>query len=143
MTFPLPNKEELLNVMDAWKEELLNVMDAWYVSELLQPPRLATEKRTCIKILPESHAPWKDRKYERQEGEKAVWWFLYLGALDLKTATRKLLQKPQKEKKEGSWPDPYFVGSNRPFPLLRMFCILCLIKQVVANVDSARHERER
>lgn len=78
------------------KQHLLNIIDAWYVSELLQPPKLSTEKRK-IPICPGSLEPWADRRYARRQDEKGVWWFLYLGALDLKTATRKLLQKFREE----------------------------------------------
>ncbi|CAB3389761.1 protein of unknown function [Kyrpidia spormannii] len=79
------------------KEELLNVMDAWYVSELLQPPNLSTEKRKIIPIRQGCPEPWANPKYARREDEKAVWWFLSLGALSLRTATRKLLQKFREE----------------------------------------------
>ena len=73
-----------------------SVLVAWLTLEVLTPQalpdarELETMGRTLVR-LDEYSEPWTERKYWKRGNERAVYWMVYLGELDLAKATSAIL----------------------------------------------------
>lgn len=74
-----------------------SVLAAWLTLEVLTPQalpearELETIGRTLVR-LEEHPEPWKEQRYWRRGKERAVYWMVYLGELDLTKATEAILK---------------------------------------------------
>ena len=74
-----------------------SVLAAWLTLEVLTPQalpdarELETIRRTLVR-LEEHPEPWKEQKYWKRGKERAVYWMVYLGELDLAKATEAILK---------------------------------------------------
>lgn len=87
-----------------------SILAAWTTLEVLTPqPLPAIEDlralgRTLVRLR-DDPKPWKAAAFQRRGRERAVFWFLYLGELDLEAATRSLLELfPEKREDENERP---------------------------------------
>jgi hypothetical protein len=74
-----------------------SILAAWLTLEVLTPQalpdarELETIRRTLVR-LEEHPEPWKEPQYWRRGKERAVYWMVYLGELDLAKATEAILK---------------------------------------------------
>jgi predicted GNAT family acetyltransferase len=74
-----------------------SILAAWLTQEVLSPQALPDGReagsigRTLVR-LQDSSEPWNERRFWRRGKERAVYWMVYLGELDLAKATESILQ---------------------------------------------------
>ena len=74
------------------------VLSAWTVLEVLTPQPLPSKEELEIggrKLIEpnESAEPWTQKRFSKRENERAVFWWVYLGQLDLEKSVRSLLDR--------------------------------------------------
>jgi hypothetical protein len=86
------------------------VLSAWTVLEVLTPQPLPSKEELEVggrKLIEpnESAEPWTQRRFSKRENERAVFWWVYLGQLDLEKSVRSVLDR---------FPDEY--ADERGYP---------------------------
>jgi hypothetical protein len=74
------------------------VLSAWTVLEVLTPQPLPSKEELEVggrKLIEpnESAEPWTQKRFSKRENERAVFWWVYLGQLELEKSVRSLLDR--------------------------------------------------
>jgi hypothetical protein len=74
-----------------------SVLAAWLTLEVLTPQPLPNAQELAVigrklLLLQENPEPWLDRRFDKHGKERAVYWMLYLGELDLAKALKSILE---------------------------------------------------